>query len=170
VRAIAAAVDVSPAAVYRHFDSLDHLLAAVSQVARQELARSLIAAQEQPTSARTRALRARQRMGAVGRAYIRFAIDEPHLFDTAFAPCAAPPPGPDEPSSWQVLLDCVAEMETTGVVTPEMAADAPLIAWAGVHGLATILVRGVMAEPMAADAAIDTVVEALLRSVETTPR
>jgi hypothetical protein len=109
-------------------------------------------------------------MGAVGRAYIRFAVEEPQLFDTAFTPCAAPPPGPDEPSSWQVLLDCVAEMEATGLVTAAMAVDAPLIAWAGVHGLATILVRGVTAEPMASDAAIDTVVEALLRSVETTPR
>jgi AcrR family transcriptional regulator len=166
VRAIAAAVDVSPAAVYRHFHSLDHLVAAVSQVAREELARALVAAQVKPMSARTKALRARQRMAAVGRAYIRFAIDEPHLFDTAFVSCSAPPPGPDEPSSWKVLLECVEELEATGVVSPAMAVDAPLIAWAGVHGLANILARGVMAEPLATAAAIDTVVEALLRSVE----
>ena len=166
VRAIAAAVGVSPAAVYRHFDSLDHLVAAVSQQAREELARALIVARARPTTGRTKAAQARQRMAEVGRAYIRFAIDEPHLFETAFVPCAAPPPGPEEPSSWQVLLDCVADLETTGVITPKMAADAPLIAWAGVHGLANILVRGVVVEPLTTEASIDTIVEALLRSVE----
>jgi hypothetical protein len=135
-------------------------------VAREELARALIVARARPTTGRTKAAQARQRMAEVGRAYVRFAIDEPHLFETAFVPCGAPPPGPDEPSSWQVLLDCVQELASTGVVTSKMAIDAPLIAWAGVHGLANILVRGVTAEPLATETSIDTVVEALLRSVE----
>ena len=166
VRSIAAAVGVSPAAVYRHFDSLDHLVAAVSQFGREELARALLVARARPTTGRTKAAQARQRMAEVGRAYIRFAIDEPRLFDTAYTACSALPARMDDPSAWQVLLDCVADLEATGVISSKMAADAPIIAWSGVHGLATILVRGVTVEPLAVDASIDTIVEALLRSVE----
>jgi AcrR family transcriptional regulator len=166
LRSIAATVGVSPAAVYRHFDSLDHLVAAVSQFGREEMARALIAARARPTTARTKAGQARQRMAEVGRAYIRFAIDEPRLFDTAHTACSVLPSRMDDPSAWHVLLDCVADLEATGVITSKMAAEAPIIAWAGVHGLANILVRGVTVEPLDVDAAIDTIVEALLRAVE----
>src|SRR6201992_4551146 len=68
---------VSHSAAYRHFADREALLAEVSRHARSELAAQM----------RRRVARAkgpRQRLRAVGMAYIDFALTEPGLFRTAF--------------------------------------------------------------------------------------
>lgn len=167
IRSLATSVGVSASAVYRHFPSIDALLADVSQAAREELAKRLVAQRDQTPHARTRAGRAAARFRAVGRGYVQFAIDEPHLFDTAFAPNPLTPSEPDDPSAWQVLTEGVAELVDAGLV-PRAATDrAALIAWAAVHGIASILVRQARLLPVEAGAAIDTVLDATMRALRT---
>lgn len=167
VRALAKTVGVSPSAIYRHIPSIEDLLAEVAQVARQRLAHRLIECRDRATPRRTRKAAARERFRAVGLGYVEFALAEPHLFDTAFAPCTAPPPAPDDPSAWQVLVDGVAELVEAGIVAPRAADRAALIAWAGVQGIASILVRNALPDPLTAEQSVDVILDSIMVSLDT---
>jgi AcrR family transcriptional regulator len=165
LRDLAKRAGVSPAAVYRHFPSLDHLVAAVSQQARERLASSMIAARDAVPADGTGAI-AWERLLATGRAYVRFAVDAPRLFETAFAPCPAAPSRPDDPAAWSVLVDALDELAATGALTPERRATAPMIAWSAVHGLGTIVASGVAPETLPVDDALEAVLGGVRRALE----
>lgn len=167
VRALAKIVGVSPAAVYRHVPSIDALLAEVAQIARERLAAKLTEQRDLTPPRRTRRATAQARFGAIGRGYIDFALSEPRLFDTAFGPTTVCLERPDDPSPWQVLVDGIGELVTAGVVPADMADRAAMIAWAGVHGIASILVRQALTGPLDSDSAIDAVLDGIRRSLET---
>uniref|UniRef100_A4TGL0 Transcriptional regulator, TetR family n=1 Tax=Mycolicibacterium gilvum (strain PYR-GCK) TaxID=350054 RepID=A4TGL0_MYCGI len=155
VRALAKAVGVSPSAIYRHVPSIDTLLTEVSQVARQHLAARMIERREEAPSSGTALDRASARLRAVGRAYVHFALSDPHLFDTAFTPTSLSPAKPDDPSAWQVVVDGVDELVEAGGLNPTAASNAVLVAWSSVHGIASILRRGLLMNPVADDHAIE---------------
>lgn len=167
VRALAKTVGVSPAAIYRHVPSIDALRAEVAQAARELFAGYLAEQREHAQTRRTRKAKAQDRFRAIGRGYIEFALAEPHLFDTAFTPTPVSPTRPDDPSPWQVLVDGVAELIDVGILPASAADDAALIAWAGVHGIASILVRLTPVGPDHNGSAIDTVLDGIWRSLET---
>ena len=144
VRELAKAVGVSPAAAYRHFRDLDHLVAAVSQRAREQLARDMLAAIE-AAPAGSGPVAAWARLEASGRAYVRFGVEEPQLLEAAFVPCV-PPDRPDDPAAWHVLVARIDELVATGEVDARRREVAPLIAWSSVHGLATIVSRGLVSD------------------------
>lgn len=165
VRSLAKAVGVSPSAVYRHIPSIEALLAEVAQVARETFAAQLIEYRDRAPRHRTRKAAARERFRAVGRGYVDFARHEPHLFDTAFVPTTVAPPRPDDPSAWEVLINGVTELAEVGLIRADAIEDAALIAWSGVHGIATILVRRM--SDVDDDAAIEVVLSGVIRSLET---
>lgn len=167
VRALAKTVGVSPAAVYRHVPNIEALLAEVSQAARQRLAALLIEERDQTPVGRNRKRNAQNRFRAIGHGYIEFALREPRLFDTAFTPCTTEPPRPDYPSPWDVLVEGVEELVDAGVLAADDADRAALIAWSGVHGIASILVRQAATNALDLEDAVDTVLDAIMRSLET---
>jgi AcrR family transcriptional regulator len=165
LRDLAASQQVSPSAVYRHFPDLAHLTADVARLAREQLARYLLrAANAQPDhgSPGTRAI---QRFGAIGRAYVDFAVREPNLFDTAFLVTDAPPSCDDDPSAWAVLNDALDDLVATGELPAERRADATMIAWSSVHGLAGILARGMLPPPLEADREVEATCRGTLRAL-----
>ncbi|BBZ06258.1 TetR family transcriptional regulator [Mycolicibacterium doricum] len=166
VRALAKAVGVSPSAIYRHVPSIDALLAEVSQVARQHLAARMIERRENVPKHGTPLDRAFARFRAVGQAYVEFALSDPHLFDTAFTPTTLTLPKPDGPSAWQVVVDGVQELVDAGALGSAAAPDAVLIAWSSVHGIASILRRGLLMDTVITDHAIDVVLDGVRRSIE----
>ncbi len=167
VRALAKTVGVSPSALYRHVPSIDALLAQVAQASRERLAVRLADGRDRCTAGKSREAKALNRFRATGRAYIEFALAEPHLFDTAFTPSSASPARPDNPSPWDVLVAGVRELADAGVLPAAKADEAALIAWSGVHGVASILVRQAAVGPLGTDEAIETVLDGILRSLET---
>ncbi|MEY4407226.1 MAG: hypothetical protein RL345_1692 [Chloroflexota bacterium] len=167
-REVSAAVGVTPSAAYRHFPSHGHLLAAVSRRAREALARAM---QEAANASCGDAARERVgtkwavvRFDAIGRAYIRFAVTNPGLFEVAFAACDAAPDGPDDPSPWEVLKECLTALSETDMMDRRHLEAAPYIAWSVVHGLATV---GTTRNPdkMHVDAIIDAVLAGLHRAI-----
>lgn len=166
VRSLAKAVGVTPSAVYRHVPNIEALQGEVAQIARQHIAVRLTQCRDRAPAHRTRKATARERFRAVGRGYIEFALAEPHIFDTAFAPLPQPPARPDDPSAWQVLVDGVHDLIDAGLVNPAAADDAALIAWSGVQGISSILVRGALPAPTSHDEAIDVVLDAIIGSLE----
>ena len=137
LREVARRLQVSPAAMYRHFPDRDALLAEVARVARGGLARRMLDELERvhETDPRTRSILAFQ---AVGRGYIRFAEDEPNLLAAAFLPFAPSAAAVEDPSPWHVLAGALDDLASTGAMPLERRAGAETIAWSAVHGFAVL--------------------------------
>jgi AcrR family transcriptional regulator len=131
VNALAKDVKVSPMAVYRHFSSAENLRASISQLAREELARQMIAAISVETEVKNR-------FQAVGRSYIEFALNEPGLFAVAFVACDEGPAREDSPSAWLVFQDSILDLCNEGLIGPDEVEQVGAFAWAAVHGYATL--------------------------------
>lgn len=134
VRRIAAACGVSAPAVYRHFPSGDHLIAAVAQRAREIMARDMFARLD--AAAGRDAL---DRLREVGESYIAFALAEPQLFSLVSMPMTTPPDRVDNPNAADLVRDIVLELEPPGVVDEGRVASRMMLAQASAHGLAVIL-------------------------------
>src|SRR5687767_14689495 len=101
LRELARELEVSPAAIYRHFPDRDALLAEVGRRARGQLATRMVAAVRRVRRQDAKA-QAVDRFLAVGRAYIAFARDEPNLLAAAFLPIQGQQGEPEEPNPWSV--------------------------------------------------------------------
>lgn len=165
LRDLAREVGVSPSATYRHFPSRDHLVARVSQLARESLAGALLGARD--AVAATGALKRRSvvQFREIGRAYVTFAVEHPTLFEAAFTPCHIRLERDDDPSAWLVLVEAIDRMVVTGAVPAVRRKDAPIIAWSGVHGLAQILTASVWPSGIDATGEIDAVLDGISRAI-----
>ena len=143
VRRIAAACGVSAAAVYRHFPSGDHLIAAVAQRAREIMARDMFARLDAAVGRPPI-----DRLREVGESYIAFALAEPRLFSLVSMPMTTPPDRPDDPNAGDLVRDIVLELEPPGTVDEQRVASRMMLAQASAHGLAVIL-RDFVPDPQA---------------------
>ena len=167
LRDVAHDVGVSPSAAYRHVRDRDHLMSLVSQVARQELARTMIDGQDAIVPTGDAPTDAVARFEACGRGYIDFATGTPELFRTAFRATGCPPDTADHPDPALVLSTCVDGLVEAGLLDATRRMDAALIAWTAVHGLSSLLVDqmvelGLGIEP---EEARQAVLDSVLRAV-----
>lgn len=153
VRRIAAACGVSAAAVYRHFPSGDHLIAAVAQRAREIMARDMFS---RLSAAEGRA--PLDRLREVGESYISFALAEPQLFSLVSMPMTTPPDRADDPNAADLVRDIVLELEPPGEVDEQRVASRMMLAQASAHGLAVIL-RDFVPDPAAREMLIAGVLD-----------
>ena len=124
---LAKLVDVSPMAVYRHFPSGENLKAAISQQAREELARRMTRAVAKETDVKRKFM-------ATGREYIRVGLAEPGLFSVAFLDCSELPNREDNPSARGILHDAILDLCNEGLVEPKEVQAVAHFAWSIVHG------------------------------------
>lgn len=137
VREVARELEVSPAAIYRHFPDREALVAEVARAARRELAQRMIDEVDRVDAPDPRA-RSIERFLAVGHAYLDFAADDPNLLATAFLPLDPPDAHDEQPNPWQVLGGTLDELVATGAMPVERRAGAETIAWSAVHGFAVL--------------------------------
>ncbi len=167
LRKLASAVWVSPPSVYRHYSNMAHLSVEVSRTARETLAnRMLTAAAVVPAVPHDPGISAIRRVEAIGRAYIEFAVAEPHLFDTAFMTAATAASCPDNPSAWGVLNDALDALVQAGELDAARRETASLIAWSAVHGLSGVLVRKMLPPPHQPDDAITATLAGVLQALD----
>jgi AcrR family transcriptional regulator len=153
LRAVSRQAGVSHNAAYRHFANQEDLLAAVAAQCITRLGQLMIERSALVTT-RGRAERARDRLAAIGRAYIDFARSEPGWFRTAFTSARAHPSepptreptaakDPDDATNPYVLLNArLDEMVDAGALAPKLRGGAEYAAWAAVHGLSSLLLDG----------------------------
>lgn len=161
LRAIAGDLGVSPSAAYHHFPDKDALLtaagfAAIDKLAdQQEVALSLITA--------TGAEGALARFRALGRSYVDFALNEPHLFRLAFGGhCVIPEDnqGEVQPRAWVILTTTLDGLVSTGLLKAEFRQKSEILVWSAVHGVATLILEGQL-PPEAADELFDSLAQLL---------
>jgi AcrR family transcriptional regulator len=180
LREAARRVGVSAAAAYRHFVGHGELLQAVKHRALAALADAMQAGLDGGEPLAGPADDAVRRFRNLGRSYIRFALDNPGLFHTAFCRSDATPGHVDvnvtariEASRpYQILSGSLDELVKVGLLDPGRRPVAPVAFWATVHGLATLLVDGPLAaltEPEQAKA-IQRTLDILIDGIGSPPR
>ena len=139
LREVARAVGVSATALYRHFPDKAALLRALAAEGFSRLAAAQRAAAEAAGGGAAG-------FGATGRAYVRFALDNPALFRLIFS-AMVPAGDPFErsreemPEAFRMLVANAASLAPPGA-DPGAARLIALEAWALVHGLATLILDG----------------------------
>jgi AcrR family transcriptional regulator len=142
-RAIAREVGVSQTAPYNHFESKEHLLATVAE----DGFRRFTALQRAPSPARS----PRQRLQALGRAYVAFASAHPQLYRLMFGVGLAdwkryPSLVEAAEQSCLPVQQALAEVASHGASHGKSAHGAWIATWAMVHGLASLLIDGKLDE------------------------
>jgi AcrR family transcriptional regulator len=153
LREIARMVGVSATAVYRHFPDKAALLGALCDEGGRELARLQVEAMKKSGGGRPG-------FDAVGRAYVRFALDNPTLFRMMMTTRPAVDfldiqPDRDN-SALQLLRENIAALVPAGA-SQEQRRIAALRAWSIVHGLAMLMLDNqVPVDEAVIDAVIDS--------------
>jgi AcrR family transcriptional regulator len=139
LNAAARAAGVSRAAPYRHFASKEALLAAAVDRSFSRLRDRLeVAAEPYPDDPIAR-------LGALGTAYVTFAMDDPAAFRLLFHE-SRQHPSTGGRATFAVLNDCVDQAHRDNRLRAELrATDVVRAAWALVHGLVTLHLDGTLA-------------------------
>jgi AcrR family transcriptional regulator len=144
LRAAARLAGVSHNAPYRHFANRESILAALATRGLGELCDRLTVAARGHRDAR-------QSLVAIAETYVTLAAERPHLFRLMFGPEVADKvryPAVREAGmrALQVLVDTIVEGQRTGVIRPGDPTELALGHWAGVHGVASLLLDGMLAD------------------------
>lgn len=137
LRALAAELGCSPMTPYRYFENKAAIFEAVRVAAFERFADAQAAAARgvaDPT----------ERLGALGRAYVRFALEEPHSYRIMFQldrEELPPEPHVSEIRSWSTMRTAVGEAVACGQLHGDPDTLAHLF-WAQVHGLVTLQLAG----------------------------
>jgi AcrR family transcriptional regulator len=157
MRRIAAAVGVSPTALYLHFADKDSILMAIAEDFFSELLVRL-----EQTKAGAGSPMARHRAGL--RAYIEFGLDRPDEYRLTFqrrvlhaAPVGCAPAPADR--SFAILESAVADMVAAGVFRPIDPVLAAEVIWCTLHGVTSVLIDLPEQLQSGRDALIDTAVD-----------
>jgi AcrR family transcriptional regulator len=148
---------VSNSAAYRHYRDRDELIAAVTEYAESRLAETMLARMSEVTNRGPRKHRAVARFRATGQGYVDFALAEPGLFRTAFAPrepadggqtdsAAVARPDPTARHPFQIVVRCIDDLVATGALSAQRRDGLDEAAWAAVHGLSTLFIDGPLSE------------------------
>jgi AcrR family transcriptional regulator len=147
LRAVAERVGVTHSAPYRHFKDKGALLAAVAEDGFRRLARALRAERDRTEQAsREPARSGAATLGALGAAYVRFALERPAQFRLMFG-------DGHERSAGETLREAIratlAEVRGAllaarrqGGLRPDDVETAALLLWAQWHGIAVLVGAG----------------------------
>jgi len=139
IRAIAKAAGVTPPSIYLHFADKEGLLLEVCNRRFAEMNRRMDeagAAHDDPVEA----------LGARGRAYIRFALENPEHYRVLMLTKGELREPGDEggPAQGRIAFDSHVEAVTRCIESGAFRPDDPFAAaidlWAGVHGLSSLLI------------------------------
>jgi AcrR family transcriptional regulator len=150
LRALADAVGVSRTAPYRHFADKADLLVAIAAEGFERLRASLHAVNDEGAAGL-------EGFEAMGVAYIRFAVDNPAHYRLmygreALARRQVPALQAAADATYDELVALIAARQATGDLRADEPEALAYVAWATVHGLASLLVDGQMEEPDDVDA------------------
>jgi len=138
LREAARAVGVSATAIYRHFPDKTAFVHALAEAGLERLAAAQIAASDAAGGGAAG-------FNATGRAYVRFALANPGLFRLIFSSAKG------DPMDWENAPDDAMRLLRDNAVRlvakergPEEARLFALHSWALVHGLAVLMLEGMV--------------------------
>lgn len=165
LREVSARVGVSPSAAYHHFASRDELVRALSERVLARFGERISRAVEHASGPDTDHQR---RLVAVGRSYVRWALEEPALARLALGPGATGPETTLSPHPHDVLAAELDRLVDVGGLGASARPGAEFVYWAAVHGLTVLLTDGLVRfdGERAVDREAERVVRAVLNGLE----
>ncbi|WP_045824501.1 TetR/AcrR family transcriptional regulator [Williamsia herbipolensis] len=155
VRAVAAEAGVAPMGVYNHLDGKDGLLGAIVSDGFDRLRAYLTAVVDTDARARFR---------ASGRAYRRFAQDNPTLYRLMFSPdCDLG--GEAGLLALSSLTEIIRYSQASGIVRPDDPFELTLSVWSCVHGAVSLELDASSPIPIDRDAVYESVLDVIERGV-----
>lgn len=170
IRQIADAIEYSPATIYLYFKDKDELFFEIHHRGFEMLFRQMAAAAAVADPL--------ERLKAIGRIYLHFAIENPEFYDLMFV-MRAPMTALKErhrcgeiDSDWQhglrsyeLLVSTIQECIDRYLVRISNAEEGAILAWSVVHGMATLYIRErfAMVEMEAPEQKMDAVLDHLIR-------
>jgi AcrR family transcriptional regulator len=143
LRKLAASLDVTPPAIYRHFDSKEALLQAVVAEAFQTFGSYLYRALQGGTPA--------ERLELTGLGYLTFALDQPRYYEVIHrsrslvsADTLPVEIAGHACATRQFMLDRVQECMAAGVLAPDDPEQVATSIWAISHGLVSLFLGGLL--------------------------
>ncbi|WP_113701744.1 TetR/AcrR family transcriptional regulator [Nonomuraea lactucae] len=170
LRGVARSVGVTATAAYRHFAARSDLVDAVAERGYERMAKSMLAELARVRATGDPRRDAIERLQAEGRGYVRFALDEPGLFATAFEHDRFGTEIPAQydwgPSPWGLLCEALADLRDVDLLADHDVEGGALYAWAAVHGLAVLLLSSLSnLSPEHGTALIDAQLEYIVRGL-----
>jgi len=139
LRALAAELGCSPMTPYRYFESKEAIFAAVRSASFARFA-------DTQEAAAASAVEPVAKLHALGQAYVRFALEEPHAYRIMFELDQAPEPDDadqlvEEIRAWQALRGAAGAAIDAAVLggDPDILAH---VYWGGLHGLVSLHLAG----------------------------
>ena len=131
-------LEVSPSAAYHHFDSREALMRALSDRVLVRLGERLgRAASRVPGGGQ-------QRLIAVARSYVRWALEDPAIARLTFGAGRSEPGTPISPHPHDVVVAELDRLVDGGDLPASARPGAEFVVWAAVHGLAVLLADGLI--------------------------
>lgn len=137
LREVARRTELTPAAVYRHFDGKDALLDAVCQEGFRVFAAYLMEALKKQKPI--------ERLRASGEQYLRFALERPRDYRVIFmseVPEGLGPSPENLPATFQFLVDRVRECIEAKALRRSDPKELAVAIWGHVHGLVALRLAG----------------------------
>jgi AcrR family transcriptional regulator len=141
LRKVAERLQVSPAALYRHFEDVESLQAEICAEVRQELGEFMLAERDKARKSTSKALNARIRFRSLGNSYMDFANKNKKLFESAFLFRLHTQNQNEGDLAWGLLNESLDELRKTGELLAKTDEEACMLAWSAVHGLATLVAQ-----------------------------
>jgi len=145
MRAIAERIEYSPATIYLYFRDKDELVGQVCgeafELLNDYVTREVAAAGETANAA--------EQYGAIGRAYVRFALDHTAYFRVMFElPQVAQMdcPEPEAPAGLESVVATVQRGVDEGLIDSKDARRTAILGWGLVHGLTSLYLTGHLGE------------------------
>ena len=143
MRQIAQAIGYSATTIYLHFKDKNHLMYAVCESGFAEFGASLGAAAQAESDPR-------ERLRAIGRAYVDFAVTHPLHYEVMFirpkewaiGPMTEQKLGADrpEPESFTGLVLAVEAAVQAGAIRPGSPREIAMRLWAAIHGVVSLAI------------------------------
>lgn len=165
LREASARVGVSPSAAYHHFDSRDALVRTLADrvIARvgERLSHAAATADGGP----------QQPLIAIGREYVRWAVEDPAVARVAFAAGRTEPATRISPHPHEVLAAELDRLAGAGALPTSARPGAEFVIWAAMHGLAVLVADGLVRldSPQAIDREAERVLGAVLTGLAAEP-
>ena len=136
VREVARRIGVTNTAAHYHFHTREALLAAVATRGFEQMTAALEAEMQRATGSR-------ERLGQLGEAYVRHALEHGRMYQLMFsAETATRDAYPELRASsdrmFALLVDAIRDGQETGLVRGGPPVDTALVAWSAAHGFASL--------------------------------
>ena len=143
VRKIADAIEYTPGAIYSYFEDKDAIFYALHQQGFEELTRRMAAAMLDVAATSGTPL---DQLRRIGEEYLRFAHDNPELYDLMFVAQSpmklTPEKWPEGTRTFDVLRGVVRAAVDGGYIKPGDVESIAFLCWSACHGMVTLEFRG----------------------------